>query len=138
MPVQPPQIIGVGGNYPHTSLSCSDDDRGVDDVSSLCGAAQLSGCPCLVVVDHNHLAQGGPQQPGEPGLPRAVAPRLRYHASRDKENVSMVESPGDDCDDSPVVPFETNQGTGIEDRPFHRPRARSAALRSTGVSGPPV
>src|SRR6516165_2517080 len=138
MSVQSTQIVEIGRDDPDTSLQRRGNDRCIDDIRGVCHSAQLSGRPCPIVGEHNHLAQRRPEKPCQPRLSRPVTPRLGYYAGWNEQSVSVIESSSDDRYDPPVIPLESNQGTSIEDGSAHRPSALSAALRSAAVSGPPV
>ena len=131
-------VAGIGRDHPETASAGEDDDRCVDYVGRRRGTAELTGCPRRCVVERDDHACGRAEKPDQSGLAGAIAPYLSDDAGGDEEGVPVVECPGDNADEPPVVAFELNQRPRVEYRVAHRPSARSASAFSSAVSGPPV
>ncbi len=78
------------------------------------------------------------EKPDEMDLASTIAPHLTHDPGRHYQDVAVVQRPGHEADDAPVVAFEADQGAGVEHGTAQRPSTRSASADSSAVSGPPV
>lgn len=103
-----------------TECSSAEHDGGIDDVRRPPDAAQLARGPRPLVVERNDFDVVRPQQAREPDLPAAIPPHLTDDSSWDRERQTVLASPYEQRDQTPIVALERDQGARVQREPGHR------------------
>ena len=131
-------VVRVRGDDTQLALSAGERYGRINDVGGAADSAELSDGAGGAVVKGDDLAQRRAEEPGQSHLSTPVAPGLSDDPSGHDEGITMIKGARDDGHHSTIVALEVDKRSGVEHGSAHRPRARSAALRSRAVSGPPV
>lgn len=87
-------------------------DQRIDGVSRSAGGEQFTGRPRLAQPGAADLDHG--QQPGQPSLPSAAAPRLGHHRCHRDERGASPAAEFDQPGRPPVITVDGDERTGVE------------------------